>query len=515
MCNGPVEFPSLETEVAFLRGLVAVHRMSDDILEDCLQRGLSLDAGLDVFLTQCARMVHAPAGFVSLRGTRGPVLTRVLGELGADVFEAANWRGPHRLKNGRMLFCTRLKLGKLELGGLGLAVDGAFADGGGLVMKLVEAIGEQLDTAVLAFLALTDGQGPLERLDELSLDDTPVPRGRIGKYEVLTPLGTGGMAQVLVARARGPEGLGRLVALKRILPHLTADPAIVQQFLDEARIGLRLSHPNLVHVYDFGEAQGAYFIAMELVRGVDLDRLLRAHKGALTPEQAAAVVAQALHGLHAAHLLKGEDGKPMHLVHRDLSPHNLMVGFDGQVKVLDFGVAKVRAQRTMTLPGIVKGKPLYMSPEQARGQRLDARSDLFAMGLILYEALTGRRAFDRGDELVSMQAICDERLTRPDTISRPLWEVLEVALAKSPAARFASAQEMAERLLDVVTPAKDMELARLMARHFPDRLRELNRLDRTEAGGQPLMVAATSGVMPPQEDIDTEPRPAPQKKAAR
>lgn len=504
MLNAPVDFPSLQTEVAFLRGLVAVHRMADDILEDCLERGLDLDAGLDVFLTQCARMVHAPAGFVSLRGTRGPVLTRVLGDLGVDVFEAAHWKGPRRLKDGRMLFCTRLKLGKLELGGMGLAVEGSFEDGGGLVMKLVEAIGEQLDTAVLSFLALTDGRGALERLDELSLDDTPAPRGRIGKYEVVTPLGTGGMAQVLVARARGPEGLGRLVALKRILPHLTADPSIVQQFLDEARIGLRLSHPNLVHVYDFGEAQGAYYIAMELVRGVDLDRLIRALKGPLEPAHAVAVVVQALQGLHAAHGLRGEDGAPLQLVHRDLSPHNLMVGFDGRVKVLDFGVAKARAQRTVTLPGIVKGKPLYMSPEQARGQRLDARSDLFAMGLILYEALTGRRAFDRGDELSSMQAICDERLPRPDSLPRPLWDVLELALAKQPQARFGSALEMADRLSDVCRPAKDVELSRLTSKHFPDRLREFNRMDRTEAAGRP-------GVPVGDADEATRLRPPPRK----
>jgi serine/threonine-protein kinase len=506
--NAPVDFPSLQTEVAFLRGLVAVHRMADDILEDCLERGLDLDAGLDVFLTQCARMVHAPAGFVSLRGTRGPVLTRVLGELGADVFEAAYWQGPRRLKNGRMLFCTRLKLGKLELGGLGLAVEGDFEDGGGLVMKLVEAIGEQLDTAVLGFLALTDGRGALERLDELSLDDTPAPRGRIGRYEVVTPLGTGGMAQVLVARTRGPEGLGRLVALKRILPHLTADPSIVQQFLDEARIGLRLSHPNLVHVYDFGEAQGAYYIAMELVKGVDLDRLIRSLKGPLEPAHAVAVVVQALHGLHAAHALRGEDGAPLQLVHRDLSPHNLMVGFDGRVKVLDFGVAKARAQRTVTLPGIVKGKPLYMSPEQARGQRLDARSDLFAMGIILYEALTGRRAFERGDELASMQAICDERLPRPDTISPALWDTLEVALAKRPEARFGSAQEMADRLSDACAPVRDVELARLTARHFPDRLREFNRMDRTEAAGRPGVPEALS-------EVETRVRPPPPRKPER
>ncbi len=477
----PVEFPSLEAEVAFLRGLTSVQRMADDILEDCFERGLDLDTGLDVFLTQCARMVHAVAGFVSLKGTRGPVLTRVLGELGVDVFQAANWTGSHRVGGGRVLFCTKLTLGRLDLGTLGLAVEGSFEDGGPMVMKLVEAIGEQLDSAVLGFLALTDGRTALERLDELAVeeDSTPVMRGRIGRYEVVTPLGTGGMAQVLVVRARGPEGLGRLVALKRILPHLAMDPAIVQQFLDEARIGLRLSHPNLVTVYDIGEAQGAYYIAMELVRGVDLDRLLKFLKAPLPPALAVAVVAQGLQGLHAAHTLRGEDGAPLHLVHRDMSPQNLMVGFDGRVKVLDFGVAKARLQRTVTLPGIVKGKPLYMSPEQARGERLDARSDLFAMGLILYESLTGKRAFDKGDELASMYAICDEELRRPERIPKPLWDVMAVALSKSAAERFRNAQEMAERLVEVVPAARDSELARLVSANFPERLRELARLDRT------------------------------------
>ncbi|HYI02799.1 serine/threonine-protein kinase [Hyalangium sp.] len=477
----PVEFPSIEAEVAFLRGLTSVQRIADDILEDCFERGLDLDTGLDVFLTQCARMVHGKAGFVCLKGTQGIVLTRVVGELGVDTRDAVKWTGPRRLEDGRMLFCTKLTLGRLDLGTLGLALEGRFEDGGKLVMKLVEAIGEQLDSAVLGFLALTDGRSALERLDELAVDEdsTPVMRGRIGRYEVVTPLGTGGMAQVLVVRARGPEGLGRLVALKRILPHLSTDPLIVQQFLDEARIGLRLSHPNLVTVYDIGETQGAYYIAMELVRGVDLDRVLKTLKAPLPAPLTVAVVIQGLHGLHAAHLLKGEDGAPLHLVHRDMSPHNLMLGFDGRVKVLDFGVAKARAQRTVTLPGIVKGKPLYMSPEQARGERLDARSDLFSMGLILYESLTGKRAFDKGDELASMYAICDEQLRRPERIPRPLWEVMEVALAKRATDRFRDAQEMAERLAEVVAPAKDTELSRLVSANFPERLRDLARLDRS------------------------------------
>nr|WP_324291518.1 serine/threonine-protein kinase [Corallococcus sp. BB11-1] len=471
--------------------------MADDILEDCLERGLDLDTGLDVFLTQCARMVHARAGFVSLRGTRGPVLTRVLGELGADVFAAAHWSGPKQLPDGRTLFCQQLTLGRLNLGGLGLVVEGNFADGGGRVMGLVEAIGEQLDSAVLSFLALTDGRGPLERLDELDREGTPVQRGRIGRYEVVKPLGTGGMAQVLVARTRGPEGLGRLVALKRILPHLTAQPEMVQQFLDEARIGLRLSHPNLVHVYDFGEAQGAYYIAMELVNGIDLDRLLRALKGPLEPAVASAVVSQALLGLHAAHGLKGEDGASLELVHRDLSPHNLMVGFDGQVKVLDFGVAKVRAQRTVTLPGIVKGKPLYMSPEQALGQRLDARSDLFAMGLILYQALTGRRAFDRDDELATMKAICQDKLLRPPEVPVHLWNVLSVALSKAPESRFDSAHAMADRLVTACPPARDTVLAALTARLFPERLRDAQRMETSVSPIREAPTRATPVARPP------------------
>jgi serine/threonine-protein kinase len=477
-----VDFPSLEAEVAFLRGLTAVVRMADDILEDCLERGLSLDAAVDVFLTQCARLVHASAGFVCLKGTTGPVLTRVLGQLGVDVFEAAGWKGPRRLPDGRMVFCAPLLLGKLDLGTLGLVVEGNFDDGGRLVMKLVEAIGDQLDNAVVAFLALSENRNVLERLDELVTDgDLMTQGGRIGRYELVTPLGTGGMAQVLVARTRGPEGLGRLVALKRILPNLASDPDIVKMFLDEARIGLRLSHPNLVTFHDFGEAQGAYYLVMELVRGVDFDRLLKTTR----PSSAVtvAVIIQALHGLHAAHLAKAEDGVPLQLVHRDLSPHNLMLGFDGRVKVLDFGVAKARAQRTVTLPGIVKGKPLYMSPEQARGQRLDARSDLFSMGLILYEGLTGTRAFDRGDELESMHAICDDALARPSSIPQAVWGVLEVALAKKPEKRFASALQMAEALAEVCLPARDGEVGRLVTNHFPERLRGFERLERVHLSG--------------------------------
>lgn len=473
----PVDFSSPEAELAFLRGLTSVYRVADEILEDCLERGLDLEAATDAYLSHCLRLLHASAGFISLRGTQGPVLTRVLGPLGIDVHEAARWQGSRPLGDQRVLFCYPLALGKLEFGGMGLIVTGHFdAATEQHIATLVEAMAEQFDTAVLSFLALQERRSPLERLDELARVDPFEPRGRIGRYEIVKTLGSGGMAQVLVARTTGPEGLGRLVALKRILPQLASEPPLVQQFLDEARIGLRLNHPNLVTVHDFGEVQGTYYIAMELVRGVDLLKLLRS--GPVPPSIVSCILIQALHGLQAAHTLLGEDGAPLQLVHRDLSPSNLMVCFDGRVRVLDFGVAKARAQRTETLPGIVKGKPLYMSPEQARGQPLDARSDLFSMGLILFEALTGIHPFDRGSELASMQAIVQEALSQPLGVQDPLWRVLEVALAKQPQARYAHAQAMAEALAQACPPARESEVARLMVLRFPERQRELQQLDR-------------------------------------
>ncbi|MFZ5472248.1 MAG: serine/threonine-protein kinase, partial [Myxococcota bacterium] len=426
------EFSSLEEEVRFLRVLLRVQRLADDILEDCLVRRLGLAAGLDVFLTQCGRMIHATGGFVVVKGTQAPVLTRVCEMPGVDCEQYFHREGAVVLDERHTLFISQLALGKVNLGALGFILPGRFEDGGKLVMRLVEAMGEMLDSALLSFLALAQGHSPLERLDELNAQTSFRPQSSIGKYELLSPLGTGGMAQVMVARTLGPSGVGRLVALKRILPHLAADPAMVDQFLEEARIGLRLAHPNLVTFYDFGQTSGGYYIAMELVRGVDFDHIIYEPPGWLPPPLAVGVVVQALAGLHAAHEARGEDGAPLLLVHRDLSPHNVMVGFDGRVKLLDFGVAKVRNQKTLTLPGLVKGKPLYMSPEQAAGERVDRRSDLFSMGLILYEALVGQRAFERDDDTRTMEAIVNDPLPRPERIAASLWAVLSRALAKHP-----------------------------------------------------------------------------------
>jgi eukaryotic-like serine/threonine-protein kinase len=492
-----VQFATPEEELVFLRGLVRVSQMADEILEDCLERRLGLNAAVDVFLAQTARMVHAQSGFVQLCGTQGPVLTRVLGVPRFNVQQAAGWEGPVPLDEALTAFVAPLALGNLPLGSFGLVLEGHFPDGGAQVQTLVRGMAEQLDSAVLSFLALSEGRSPLERMDELSEEAVFRPKGRIGRYELVTPLGTGGMAQVMVARAVGPEGLGRLVALKRILPHLAAEREMVEQFLDEARIGLRLSHPNLVTVYDFGEVGGAYYIAMELVRGVDFDHVIYGCRPPLVPKLAVGVVLQALSGLHAAHELRTEDGTPMGLVHRDLSPHNLMIGFDGRVKLLDFGVAKAHSQRTVTLPGIVKGKPLYMSPEQACGEPVDRRSDLFSMATILYEALTAERPFDRKNDAHTMEAIVHDPFPRHPAIPGALMRVLERAFAKDPSARFQSAPEFQAHLAAAITPATDAELAAHLLAAFPDRAHDYDAWERLGKLPSPPAVAFEPTVIRP------------------
>jgi serine/threonine-protein kinase len=289
-----------------------------------------------------------------------------------------------------------------------------------------------------------------------------------------------------------PGGVSRLVALKRILPRLADDEIIVNQFLDEAKLGMRLNHPNLVTFYDFGNAAGSFFMAMELIKGVDLDHVIYWRHGPLQPELVSAILCQALEGLQAAHDLKAEDGAPLGLVHRDLSPHNVMCGFDGRVKVLDFGVAKMRDQRTVTLPGIVKGKPLYMSPEQATAERIDRRSDIFSMGLILFEALLARRAFDQKDDTKTMEAIVNDPLPRPPGIPNPLWEVIEKALAKEPERRYRNATEMAQALREAAPPMKEHEVATLLAARFPRRVSEVQTWERASSTASKAEATATA-----------------------
>lgn len=279
---------------------------------------------------------------------------------------------------------------------------------------------------------------------------TPVALGeRFGKYRLERALATGGMAELYLARQSGPGGFEKQVVIKRILPHLTSNPEFVHMFLDEARIAARLSHPNIVQVFDFGEAGGSYFLVMEYLAGEDLDTILatlRERGRTMPPIIVALIASAACEALQYAHLFVDEHGRPLKIVHRDVSPSNIFLTHQGLVKVLDFGIAKAEGKLVHTQGGVLKGKFLYMSPEQIRGQEVDGRSDVFALGAVLHELLTGRPTFERDNALASLKAIVDEPIPRPSELVQGIPMDLEAvvlrAIEREPRLRWPSASDM-------------------------------------------------------------------------
>src|SRR5581483_3553236 len=217
----------------------------------------------------------------------------------------------------------------------------------------------------------------------------------IGRYQVLRRLARGGMAEVLLARVTGLEGFEKLVVIKKILPELTDSPEFVEMFLDEARMLAQLTHSNIAQVHDIGSVGGAYFISMEFLHGQDLRTITRAvaRRGGVLPlEHLIFVASSVCAGLHYANEKIGRDGQPLGIVHRDVSPHNVFVTYDGAVKLLDFGIAKTAQRTSHTRVGTLKGKIGYMSPEQCRSERdLDRRADVYSVGVLMWEMLTGER----------------------------------------------------------------------------------------------------------------------------
>lgn len=275
------------------------------------------------------------------------------------------------------------------------------------------------------------------------------PAKHLGEYTLENLLAIGGMAEIWLARREGPAGFSKRLVIKRILPNLAQDEKFREMFLDEARVAANLEHPNIVRIYELGEVDGSYFIAMEYVDGPDLDYLIEraAQLGVVFPSVLAArIVADALAGLDYAHTVRGEDGQPLGLVHRDISPHNVMVNRSGVVKVCDFGVAKAATSRHKTQAGAVKGKFAYMSPEQIAAKPLDGRSDLFGMGIVLYELTTNQRPFGDADELLAVTAILTQRPQDPrtfvDDFPPDLERIIMRALAKNRDERYANAREM-------------------------------------------------------------------------
>ena len=270
-----------------------------------------------------------------------------------------------------------------------------------------------------------------------------------GKYELLKKVGLGGMAELFLARQSGIEGFEKLIVIKRILPHLADSGEFIQMFLNEARLAARLNHPNVVQIYDLGRVAGTYFIAMEYINGVDLSRVLKKERKAkrfIPTEHAVKMMSYVCEALTYAHNHTDVRGKPLCIVHRDISPHNVLVAFDGGVKLTDFGIAKAATQATKTKAGTLKGKYYYMSPEQCLGRKVDNRSDIFSAGILLYQLMTGRLPF-RGDSEFSVLHAIVHDAPRPPSVYREdfpngLYPILERSMAKHPGDRYKDALQM-------------------------------------------------------------------------
>ncbi|CAN5600673.1 hypothetical protein BH11MYX1_BH11MYX1_05850 [soil metagenome] len=300
---------------------------------------------------------------------------------------------------------------------------------------------------------------------------------RVGRYDVISHLATGGMAQIYLARQTGLGAFERHVVLKTILRERASDQRFVTMFLDEAKLAATLNHQNIAQVYEVDQADGAYFMAMEYVHGENARAILETtlRRGWTIPlELAVMIVSGAAAGLHHAHERKGKQGQPLNIVHRDVTPANIMVGFDGSVKVLDFGIAKAEERATKTVGGTIKGKYGYMSPEQCKGKPIDRRSDIFALGIVLYELSTLRRAFKGNDDFETMKRIVAGEVILPSVAvagyPRELEAIILTAMANDPNARFQAAQEMTEALDAFTVRAKlsasNTAMGRFMAQLF-------------------------------------------------
>ncbi len=326
---------------------------------------------------------------------------------------------------------------------------------------------------------------------------TPIPKS-IGRYEVLGHLATGGMAEIFLARLSGPGAFERPIVLKRILPHLARNPSFVSMFLDEARIVSGIRHPQVVQVQELTYHDQDLFLVMEYIEGESLGGIMRrlsTRSETLSYTLGAYIIAEACAGLHAAHELTDTSGISQHVVHRDISPQNIMVSYAGEVKVLDFGIAKSVDRSTHTMGDQLKGKLEYMSPEQCQNLPLDRRSDIFALGIVLYELTVGRRLFKRESPYLTFQAICNERVPRPSELVLGYPELVEKicmrALSRLPEDRYSSALEMRRDLVAALRvlnsgELEDVTLSRLMQDLFADRIEEKREMLHNVTSGSQI-----------------------------
>ncbi len=320
---------------------------------------------------------------------------------------------------------------------------------------------------------------------------------QFGKYQLLKKIASGGMAEIHLAKQRGMEGFEKIVIIKMILPHLTGNQEFVQMFLDEARLAAKLTHPNIVQIFDLGRAAGTYFIAMEYIQGENLraiSKACRKQKQVIPLQHTVKAISQACEGLYHAHAKTDTMGNPLNVVHRDISPQNIMVSFEGLTKVVDFGIAKAATQYQETRSGVLKGKYAYMSPEQCTGRPVDARSDLFALGIVLWELATGTRLFKKSSELMILKEITEGVVTPPRQVNQQIPAELEAiilkALEKDPDKRFQDSLQMhlalEEFLKNQGLTSSTVHLAAFMREVFKDKLDSLRKIEQAQQSGDNL-----------------------------
>jgi serine/threonine protein kinase/CheY-like chemotaxis protein len=377
---------------------------------------------------------------------------------------------------------------------------------------------EPLDSAEFTLSGISGVHDPFEWVEPMSTPSIeapqpPAPRPsaqgtsevieEYGNYFLLEKIAVGGMAELFKAQQRGVQGFQKIVAIKRILPHFSDNEDFVTMFIDEAKLAAQLTHPNIVQIFDLGKAGTSYYIAMEYVNGRDLRTLLRKVReyGTAIPEQVAAfIVMKVAAALDYAHRKRGFDDRELKLVHRDISPQNVILSTEGAVKLVDFGIAKAASKASHTVAGALKGKLLYMSPEQATGQPLDNRSDLYSLGLVLFELLTGERCFQADSELgvlekVRLGRISDLTMMNPN-VSREIAAIVSRSLQKGVDHRYPSARFMERDLRDYLqrqgTPITEHDVAEYMTTLLKGSKEELEILVSAKFP-MPLQTSLSSG----------------------
>jgi serine/threonine-protein kinase len=302
------------------------------------------------------------------------------------------------------------------------------------------------------------------------------PQGTVGRYAIQGEIATGGMATVHYGRLVGPGGFTRGVAIKRLHPQFAKDPHFVAMFLDEARLASRILHPNVVPILDVVAESGELFLVMEFVPGEAISKLFRKTPEGVPASIASSIGVGMLEGLHAAHEARSDDGEPLSIVHRDVSPQNVLIGSDGVARLIDFGVAKAVGNASATRDGQIKGKVAYMAPEQIRAETVDRRADIYAASVVLWELVTGKRYFDESgsDAAVVLRTLTKDAVppskVRPE-VSAELDAVILKGLSRDAAARYATAREMAQALEKVAPPAAARDVARWVDAKAGDALR--------------------------------------------